>query len=361
MKKIYLSAVAMMAMTTMSIAQVQQEVATFTAVPKGTIVKANGIGLRAATDTLGWGVTPTAMATQPCFACASGTIYTFTYTGGGYVFGCNVSGNNFDGNAQGYLYTGAAKVEGVLMLACGKTVGAGHSAASSFAVNLYNWSATGGIDYNGGSPLQIPGPSTVAATTNYLFDNLDTNFLAYNVATFTAPYPIMTNDFAVGVTGYTAMKTTYGDTIGFHCDALGDAGGLNYAFHKVGSSWYASATIFSSGGNPMDVDIALFPIIENVTSVEEAAYFQGMKMWPVYPNPSNTVSTLTYELENASDNVTLKVIDMKGAVVSKNELGAQGAGKHNFNLDAAKLQSGSYYFMLTCDKGTLTQKFIVER
>ena len=84
-------------------------------------------------------------------------------------------------------------------------------------------------------------------------------------------------------------------------------------------------------------------------------------MWPVYPNPSDNQSTLTYELEKASDAVTLKIVDMKGAVVSKSDLGSKGAGKHTFNVNSANLESGSYYFMLTSQSGTLTQKFVVSR
>lgn len=361
MKKIY-STLFLAALSVSALAQHEGNVVK--AKFRGTINKNELVatGLRVPTDTLGIGLTSTAQNTQPVFA-PSNSIYTFFYTGGGYIFGNNISANDFYEVAQGYQFSGSASIEGVAFLSCGKYHGPGHTAATSINVRAYNFSPTGGLFFNPGPPAStspVPGPTTVAASVAYAVDMVDSAFGTLNFATFASPVTI-TGEFAVGA----EFNSLYavGDTVGFSADAPGDAASLDYAFHHpTGAGWYVTNSIFGAGPGDLDVNVAFFPIIRDVTGINgEAAFFKGMKMSQNFPNPVNTTTSLNYELEKASKNVTMKVYDMSGAVVGTYELGAQNAGVHTFNYDSAKIQSGTYLFMLTSDTGTLTMKFTVEK
>lgn len=354
MKKIYLT-LSLAAMATVTFAQQQGNVVK--PVLRGTIEKSNAPTMRAPTDTLGIGITTEALNALPIFA-NSGMIYNFGYTGGGYVYGVNVSTNNLNEIAQGYFYSGPpALVEGVIMLGIGKTAGAAHTSAAAFNVRHYGWSATGGIDYSTGSPVPAPGPTTTLETVSYLFDDFDTTFLAYNVATFSTP-SMVTSDFAVGAE-YASLKNTFQDTIGFACDAPGDAASLNYAFHKIGTSWYISNTIFGTPGT-LDNNIAIFPMINTAVGTEELPVINGMS-FSNFPNPCVNNTTVTYSLNNNTSKAELFVMEMNGKVVANYEMGAKVAGTHTVNVNTTALSSGTYLFLLKSDAGAFAQKFTVAK
>ena len=50
-----------------------------------------------------------------------------------------------------------------------------------------------------------------------------------------------------------------------------------------------------------------------------------------------------------------------GRIVKDVNLGEQGAGKHVYQLDAAELASGTYYYTLVTDAGRMTRKMIVTK
>lgn len=353
MKKIY-STLALSALTMGAFGQFQDVVVKKTM--RGEIVRTSSPSLRIATDTLGIGFTVFAQNAIPIFA-PSNQVYNFGYTGGGYVYGVNI-GPNLNEVAQGYEFSGTVAVEGVIFWMIGKYQGPSHTPTVAFNIRAYNWSATGALDLNaGGSPIPIPGPTSVAATVPFLFDNVDTNFLAYNTVMFPSP-ATFTDNFAVGAE-YAAVKAA-SDTIGFACDAPMDAFGLNYAFHKYSGSFYASNTLFGDGDD-LDNNIAIFPIV-STTSVglgEQTPVFYGMQMSQNYPNPVSNNTTINYSLDKATSKATMKIMDINGRIVGSYELGAKNAGSYDFNYSASNIESGSYLFMLTTDMGSLTTRFNV--
>ncbi len=73
-----------------------------------------------------------------------------------------------------------------------------------------------------------------------------------------------------------------------------------------------------------------------------------------FPNPSNDVTTIRYEL-SSDDVITVKVLDVTGAVESVYFQGVpQHASVYEFNLVTSDMPSGVYYVNVTGNKGSLT-------
>ena len=78
-----------------------------------TITKKNG-NTKTPTDTTGWVANPSKWI--PAEFAVAGTVFNYGYTGGGYVYGVNISANNISHVAQGYMNINSASIgiEGVL-------------------------------------------------------------------------------------------------------------------------------------------------------------------------------------------------------------------------------------------------------
>lgn len=91
-------------------------------------------------------------------------------------------------------------------------------------------------------------------------------------------------------------------------------------------------------------------------SVNELTNNLGMS---VYPNPTNTNATVSFELNNEAD-VTVNVTDLAGKMVHTNSLGTvNGAQKINVNTDG--LTSGIYMVNVTVNGVVSTQKLVVRK
>lgn len=321
--------------------------------------------LRTNTDTLGIGVTFVASSALPRFASISGQLLNLGYAGGGFAYGVNVSPNNLNEIAQGYELTGPAAVDEILMWFAGKTAGAAHTAASSFNVKVYSIApnVANNINPSNFSVIPFPGPSTVLASQPYLFDNIDTAlFSFFNIVTFPSPVAVGT-DFAVGAE-FNQMKNVYHDTIGFFCDNVGDAQGLDFAFHKSGSQWYVSDAIFSGytsgpGTGLLDNDIAIFPIIDNAfVGINDNTYFRGIKM-SAFPNPASDNVTISFGVNKDSD-AKLELFDAKGKKLIERELGHISSAKINqVTLDISAFALGNYYYSITGSQGRMIKKLSI--
>jgi len=195
-----------------------------------------------------------------------------------------------------------------------------------------------------------------------LFDNIDTNLFNFNVVTFPSTVPVGT-DFAVGAE-FNQLKNTYHDTIGFLCDNVGDAQGLDFAFHKSGTQWYVSDAIFSGytsgpGTGLLDNDIAIFPVIDNAfVGINDNSYMSGIKM-SASPNPAASDVTISFGL-NKDSHTRLEIFDAKGRKVIQKELGNFSAGKiESITLDISSLPSGNYYYSLIGSQGRIIKKLSI--
>lgn len=311
------------------------------------------------TDTTGW---VDSGNWAPNFAGISGQVVAFGYQGGGWVYGNNADGLNEC--AQGFLNVNQATlgVEEVLMLFTGKT-GVSGSATSKAVVKVYNMAANKAknTDGAGGNALNSPGPNQLLGSQDYFFDDIDTTFGSWNVVTFPTPVFINGTDFAVSV-DFSNLNAAQ-DTAGLLCDQVGDADGLDYAFHKFQGAWYVTDFAFSqTGSGDVDNDIAIFAVIdENFIGVESLEFFNGMKLSQNNPNPMNGNTVIQYELEKYTTSVELEIFDVQGrkAVVIKE--GEKAAGRHSISIENTKLAAGTYYYSLKANGNRLTKKMVVTK
>lgn len=301
---------------------------------------------------------------QPEYA-PSGQSLIFGYSGGGYVYGNNVS-SLLKTVAQGYVNLNGTpvKVTDVLVFFVAMENDLGSSATSKVTFKLYNMAANRACNDAGGTynltTLNWPGPvATASASADLLFSDIDTGQVnGFNVINFATP-PTFSGDFAI------AMETAglaAGDTVGLLCDDIGSAANLDYAFHYVGGSynkWMCTDNVFSATGTgDVDNDIAMFAILCDATGVNE--FFNGMKL-TTYPNPAVDKTTIEYSLEKDSKNVALIVYDQTGRKVLENKYDAQSAGNYKVNLETVKLSSGMYYYQLRANGLNLSKKFAVTK
>jgi photosystem II stability/assembly factor-like uncharacterized protein len=96
--------------------------------------------------------------------------------------------------------------------------------------------------------------------------------------------------------------------------------------------------------------------IHTVTGGDDTTYFVGIKQVPNYipekftlgqnfPNPFNPTTSIPFELKESSY-VTLKVYDIKGAIVKELVNGGWSASKYVSEFDGTDLSSGIYFYKL---------------
>ena len=79
-----------------------------------------------------------------------------------------------------------------------------------------------------------------------------------------------------------------------------------------------------------------------------------------YPNPTNGESYLQFFLDKPA-NVELRVLDMMGQQVMDVAKGQLGSGKQEFNVDVSQLSNGIYFYQLSVDGKTVTQKVVIDK
>ena len=79
-----------------------------------------------------------------------------------------------------------------------------------------------------------------------------------------------------------------------------------------------------------------------------------------YPNPFNPKTTIDFSLEN-SDNITLKIYDLKGREITTLADGYFPAGKHELQWDASEKPSGVYFYILQAGEYSEMKKMIVQK
>jgi hypothetical protein len=86
---------------------------------------------------------------------------------------------------------------------------------------------------------------------------------------------------------------------------------------------------------------------------------QGFKIFPSYPNPTNSITTVKFNLDNASD-VQFEILNITGKVVYSLDMGTQAPGMNNITVDASKFASGAYTYTLTVNGERDTDRLMVK-
>jgi len=303
---------------------------------------------------------------QPEFAGPSGQAVIYGYTGGGFIYGNNVSGNNLRVCAQGYdnLNNIPVNVIGALMWFGGKESDLVSAPTSRVVVSTYAMAANKARNTNGSGTFNSStnnweGPSgTAQQSVDLLFADVDTvdfNYVQFpTVATYI-------DDFAL-VMDVTNLSP--GDTVGLVSDSEDDAGNLDFTYHKIGTAWYVTDQLFSNAASPdfgsggLNNDIGFWAVVEDATGVNE--FFNGMKL-TTYPNPAVEQVTVEYTLEQNSDNVSLLVFDQSGRKIVENKYSQQNAGTYKASVNTADFAAGNYFYQLRANGHLFTKKFVVTK
>lgn len=303
----------------------------------------------------------------PEFAANSGQAVIYGYSGGGFIYGNNVSANNLRIVGQGYqnLNTTPVNVIGALLWFGGKEMDGASSATSKVTVQTYAVVANRSRNTNGSGTFNSstnnwPGPATGAASqsADLLFSDVDT--INWNYVSFPTVHTY-TGDFAL-VMDVTPLAA--GDTVGLVSDSQNDANNLDYTWHKIGSNWYVTDQLFSPAAAPdfgsggLDNNIGFWAVLEDATGVNE--FFNGMKL-TTYPNPAVETATVEYTLENNSNGVSLLVFNQAGQKVMENNYNQQSAGNYKVTIDAKELAAGNYFYQLRANGQVFTKKFVVTK
>jgi hypothetical protein len=117
---------------------------------------------------------------------------------------------------------------------------------------------------------------------------------------------------------------------------------------------------------PLD-DIQRIEFVNIPTGVEDPGdpgYALGIfQLLPNYPNPFNPRTTIEYEIPDVAD-VTVRIYDLRGALVSELLHETQAAGPHRVTWDGtdtkrAPVSSGVYFCAVQCGERALSQKLIL--
>jgi hypothetical protein len=95
--------------------------------------------------------------------------------------------------------------------------------------------------------------------------------------------------------------------------------------------------------------------VAGISDKPSVCYWGGMS---VYPNPASSAATVNLYIGQAS-NVTMKLVDFAGKVVSEKEYGSV-QGNFQVNVNTSNFKAGIYFVELTADGQKTSKKLIIE-
>jgi hypothetical protein len=271
---------------------------------------------------------------------------------GGYVNGNN--GYADKAKVQAFVNSiGSIGIDGALIW-FGAKEHDGTATTSKVTVKEYSLNGPG----TASSGAVTNAPNTVNASVDVTFAAIDTGLtLAAGGNTIMFPTQILTStDFGIGVDFSTLGA---GDTVGLVSSTDGDALVTDMTWEKWSdNTWY---TYLASSGWGLDIDLFIWALVDNNPSGIEEGYLNGANLFVNEPNPAVNSTTVTYALENNTDNVSLMIFDVAGKLVRTYNEGNMAAGKHSINVSTSDLNAGVYYYALTAGKGRIAKKMIVTK
>jgi len=136
--------------------------------------------------------------------------------------------------------------------------------------------------------------------------------------------------------------------VGQNIPAIGDFNGngsLNFLFIQE-KEW-----------NFVNEPIYVYELSENLVSNEEfSSTINSYNLSQNYPNPFNPSTNISYSIPQTS-NVSLKVYDVTGRLVSTLVNSRQASGNYNVSLNASSWASGIYFYRIVAGDYVKTRKF----
>lgn len=101
--------------------------------------------------------------------------------------------------------------------------------------------------------------------------------------------------------------------------------------------------------NGIDVDLPPIPITTSERRLDDEPIPSLFAIHPNYPNPFNPTTTIQFELPTSAD-VSVTIHDLNGRVVMHIPSAIYNAGRHNLQINASRLGSGVYVYMVQAGK-----------
>lgn len=98
---------------------------------------------------------------------------------------------------------------------------------------------------------------------------------------------------------------------------------------------------------------------EDLRASEKSSFPSQFRLFPVYPNPFNPITTIRFNLVEIQSKVTLHILDITGCVVDELVSGELGTGEHELVWGAAGQSSGIYFARLQSGSKVQSQKLIL--
>lgn len=219
-------------------------------------------------------------------------------------------------------------------------------------MDFYN-SQVGNYDYLYAPPVDL---STAVAPAELKFD---VAYAPYDGTYFDTLEVQVSNDCGATWTSI-YMK---GNTV------LATAPAATAAFTPTATQWRAETVNINTQIGQNDVVVRFIgrsgygnnAYIDNINithagaSVEELG---NVASFNVYPNPFSGVATLSINLSK-SDDVTIKVYNIVGDLVSSYAAGSMNAGENQVKFDGSSLNSGIYFMTVSAGAQTVTKKVTI--
>ena len=97
---------------------------------------------------------------------------------------------------------------------------------------------------------------------------------------------------------------------------------------------------------------------EPETAVEEIEKPENVSLSSVYPNPFNSSTTISYNLQSA-DFIKIDIFDIQGRCIDKPVRGFESAGYHQVVWEPGEISSGIYFIRLSTHDISKTEKIIL--
>jgi subtilisin family serine protease/photosystem II stability/assembly factor-like uncharacterized protein len=130
------------------------------------------------------------------------------------------------------------------------------------------------------------------------------------------------------------------------------------SLHMAAASVEGTVGAFGLNSTGTIIGIREVPSTSAAPSIEAAE--RTASLLEPFPNPSMSTTTLAFELAAAGD-VSLELVDARGASVRSLASGRRDAGRHAVVLDATSLVAGTYHAVLTVGTERLTRSFVIVR
>jgi hypothetical protein len=332
---------------------------TYTAIPAGGIAPSTA-GVAVTNDTLGW---------------ADFQQHNIILYGAqtGYVFGSSVLVQSVQGIditqtthqlAAGHIVNDDYDVTGAMILA--GVASPQNATQGDLTVRLYSIADNKAISDPQAQTPDAPGPDQTLGSVALPFADLNVGAGGLIVPTFVEfASPVFVNtDFAVAL-DISALYGTAVDTVALFADEDGDSDGtmtwtnIRVQAPQGGANAWVKTTAMLQGG--LDVNVGLFPIVQSGTGIDEESFLNGMKLGQNSPNPAAGDIVISYELQRASDKVSLNVYDASGRLAAQFNEGERTAGRHSVTIADGQLSPGTYFYNLRVGDTGMVKKMVVVR